>query len=65
MGGGEAVGIWESERAKDRLLVRVEPFGRLAGGARTGLRDESARLGAFLGLDAELRFEPVTFRKRG
>ncbi len=64
LAAGEAVGIWESERTTDRLLVRVEPFGRLPAGARTGLREESARLGAFLGLDAELRFEPVTFLRR-
>jgi hypothetical protein len=62
--GGEAVGIWESERAPDRLLVRVEPFGRLPAGARIALRDEAARLGTFLDLDAALRFEPVTFLKR-
>jgi hypothetical protein len=64
LAGGEAVGIWESERTKNRLLVRVEPFGRLPAGARTALGDESARLGVFLGFDSELRFEPVTFRKR-
>jgi hypothetical protein len=61
---GEVVWIWELGRTTDRLLVRVEPFGRLPAGARTGVRDESARVGAFLGLDAELRFEPVTFLKR-
>jgi hypothetical protein len=64
LAGGEAVGVWESERSTDRLVVRVEPFGRLPSGARIGLHDESARLGAFLDLDAELRFEPVTFLKR-
>jgi hypothetical protein len=64
LAGGEAVGIWESERTTDRLLVRVEPLERLPAGARIGLRSESARLGAFIGLDAELRFEPVTFLKR-
>jgi hypothetical protein len=64
LAGGEAVGVWESERSTDRLVVRVEPFGRLPSGTRIGLRNESARLGTFLDLDAELRFEPVTFLKR-
>ena len=56
--------MWELERAKDRAIVRVQPFGRLPAGARTTIRGEAHRIGEFLGMSAETRFEPVTFLKR-
>jgi hypothetical protein len=64
LAGGEARGIWELERKPDRAVVRVEPFGRLAAGARKQIAEEAQRLAAFVGLEAETRFEPVTFLKR-
>jgi DNA glycosylase AlkZ-like len=62
--GGQVAGLWELERTKDRVVVRVEPFGSLPVGARKIVRDEADRIGDFLWLEAETRFEPVTFLKR-
>jgi hypothetical protein len=62
--GGVIAGLWELERTKDRAVIRVEPFGRLPSGGRQEIREEAERIGRFLGMEAEARFEPVTFLKR-
>ena len=62
--GGVAVGVWELERAKDRSVIRVEPFGRLPAGGRAAIRREAERVGEFVGLPVDVRFEQVTFLKR-
>jgi hypothetical protein len=62
--GGKAAGLWELERLNDRAKIRLEPFGRLAADARKAAREEADRIGQFLGLPVEVRFEPVTFLKR-
>jgi hypothetical protein len=61
--GGKAAGIWELERKPSRALVRVEPFGRLPAGGKKAISMEADRLAGFLGLESEIRFEPVTFLK--
>jgi hypothetical protein len=61
--GGEASGIWELERKPGRAVVRVEPFGRLPAGGRKAIGEEADRIAAFLGLEPEVRFEPVTYLK--
>jgi DNA glycosylase AlkZ-like len=61
--GGKAAGVWELERQPSRALVRVEALGRLPAGGRKAIGEEAARIGAFLGAEPEVRFEPVTFLK--
>jgi hypothetical protein len=63
--GGEALGVWELERKPNRAEIRIEPLGKLPTGTRPAIGEETARLGQFLGLETELKFEPVTFLKRG
>jgi hypothetical protein len=62
--GGEAAGLWELERKPGRAVVRVEPFGRLPGGARKEIRAEAERIGSFLGLEPTITFEPVSHPAR-
>ncbi len=51
---GEMAGVWRHERAGRRLVVEVEPFGRLSRARRAAAEDEAARLAAYLG--GELAF---------
>lgn len=51
---GRFAGVWRHERKGRRLLVTVEPFGRLPAWARKGVAAESERLAAFLGGSLEL-----------
>ncbi|HEY1368964.1 MAG TPA: winged helix DNA-binding domain-containing protein [Gaiellaceae bacterium] len=46
---GRMVGVWRHERTSRRVLVGLEPFGRLRAGARAELEAEAERLAAFLG----------------
>jgi hypothetical protein len=52
---GRSVGVWKHVRKGRRLLVELEPFGRLPGWARTQLDAEAERLAAFLDLELELQ----------
>jgi hypothetical protein len=52
---GRMVGVWRHARKGRRLLVELEPFGRLPAWARTQLEAEAARLAAFLNCGLELR----------
>jgi hypothetical protein len=54
---GRVAGTWRSRRARGRLEITVEPFGRLPPGTRPGLEAEAADLGRFLGAEAVLRLE--------
>jgi hypothetical protein len=45
---GRMVGVWKHARKGRRLLVELEPFGRLPAWARTQLEAEAERLAAFL-----------------
>ena len=51
---GRMVGVWRQARKGRRLLVELEPFGRLPAWARTQLEAEAARLAAFLDCRLEL-----------
>jgi uncharacterized protein YcaQ len=52
---GRMVGVWRHERKGRRLVVELEPFGRLPASARTPLEAEAERLAGFLGGELELR----------
>ena len=51
---GRMAGVWSHERKGDRLVVEVEPFGRLAR-RQAGAEAEAEALAAFLGGELELR----------
>jgi hypothetical protein len=48
--GGRIVGTWRQRRAGGRLIVAVEPFGRLPRDTHAALAAEAADIGRFLGL---------------
>jgi uncharacterized protein YcaQ len=48
---GRMAGVWRHERKGRRLVVELEPFGRLRAGARAELEAEAERLAAFLGCE--------------
>ncbi len=52
---GRIAGVWRHTRKGRRVLVELEPFGRLPRWARAQLEDEAARLAAFLDCDLDLR----------
>jgi len=52
---GRAVGIWERERRRRRLEVRIEPFSRLSATTRRAIAQEADRLGEFLDTPADLQ----------
>jgi hypothetical protein len=52
---GRVAGVWSHERARDRLVVEVEPFARLSRAQRTGVEAEAEALAGFLGGELELR----------
>jgi Winged helix DNA-binding domain len=51
---GRMAGVWSHERKGERLLVEVEPFGRLTRAQRAGLETEAEALARFLGGELEL-----------
>ncbi len=51
---GRMDGVWKHERKGKRLLVSVEPFGRLAPKVRKRVQAEAERLASFLGGELEL-----------
>lgn len=54
---GVIAGVWRHERAGGRLSVEVEPFGALLPEAVGAMAEEVARLGRFLGLEADLDWQ--------
>ena len=52
--GGRMEGVWKHERKGKRLLVTIEPFGKLPNWARSNAEAEAERLAAFLGGALEL-----------
>jgi hypothetical protein len=52
---GRIVGVWRHARKRRRLLVEVEPFGRLPAWARTQVEREAERLARFLDCELELQ----------
>jgi hypothetical protein len=53
---GRMAGVWSHELKGDRLLVRIEPFGRLPRAVRAGAEAEAAVLAGFLGGALEVSF---------
>jgi hypothetical protein len=51
---GTMAGVWKHTRKGGRLLVELEPFGRLPAWARAQLESEAERLAEFLGGQLEL-----------
>jgi hypothetical protein len=51
---GRMDGVWKHERKGKRLVVTIEPFGKLPKWARAGAEAEAERLAAFLGGALEL-----------
>jgi hypothetical protein len=51
---GRMAGVWRHERKGRRLIVEIEPFGRLAVWAREQLEAEAVRLTGFLAGELEL-----------
>jgi uncharacterized protein YcaQ len=51
---GRMEGVWKHERKGKRLLVTIEPFGKLPRWARSGVEAEADRLAGFLGGELEL-----------
>jgi uncharacterized protein YcaQ len=51
---GRMDGVWKHERKGKRLMVTVEPFGKLPKWARTGVEAEAERLAGFLGGELEV-----------
>jgi hypothetical protein len=47
--GGRFDGVWRLERKGKRVLVSIEPFVRLAKGAREEAEREAESMAAFLG----------------
>jgi DNA glycosylase AlkZ-like len=52
---GQVVGTWKSQRVKDHLDVRIEPFGALAPEVQAGLEAEVADIGRFLRVQTSLQ----------
>ena len=57
---GQVVGTWKSQRQKNHLDVRIEPFSSLALEVQSGLEAEVADMGRFLGVQAKLQVMPPT-----
>jgi winged helix DNA-binding protein len=51
---GRMEGVWRHERKGRRLIVELEPFGRLPRWARTQAEREASRLADFLGGELSL-----------
>ncbi len=56
LANGRMVGVWRQARKGRRLLLEIEPFGRLRTWARTQIEAEAARLAAFLDCGLELHW---------
>jgi hypothetical protein len=54
---GTAAGLWERKKRARRIELRIRPARRLTRARRAALEAEGARIGAFLGLDADLSVE--------
>jgi hypothetical protein len=51
---GRIDGVWKHERAGTRLIVKVEPFGKVPVRVRRGVEQEAGRLASFLGGELDL-----------
>ena len=55
---GRMEGVWSHERKGERLVVELEPFGRLPRAVRAGAEAEAAALAEFLGGELQVSFAP-------
>ena len=55
---GRMEGVWSHERKGERLVVELEPFGRLPRAVRPGAEAEAAALAGFLGGELQVSFAP-------
>jgi hypothetical protein len=55
---GSVRGVWSHEPQGKRLLVNIEPFGKLSKAWRAGIEREADRLAIFFDRDLELQFGP-------
>lgn len=53
---GRMIGIWRHERNGTRLMVAIEPFGRLSPSQKDQVADEADRLARFLNGNLSLTF---------
>jgi winged helix DNA-binding protein len=51
---GRMAGVWEYEKQRSRIQVRVQPFAPLSAAVQHEIAAEAERLGAFLGAPADL-----------
>jgi uncharacterized protein YcaQ len=56
---GRMDGVWRHERKGRKLLVTIDPFGKVASGVRGAVEKEAERLRTFLGGELELRWSHV------
>jgi hypothetical protein len=50
--------VWSHKLQGKRLLVKIEPFGKLSKAWRAGIEREADRLAIFFDRDLELQFGP-------
>jgi len=53
---GAIAGVWSHKLQNKKLLVEIEPFGKLSRIARAGIQREAGHLAQFVGSELELRF---------
>lgn len=56
--GGRVAGTWRQQRTGNRIVVSVEPFGRIDPAVLPALEAEAADLGRFQGMAASLHIAP-------
>ncbi len=57
---GVVAGVWHQRRAAKRVVITVEPFGKLKVRQQRQLESQAARVGQVLGVHAELVVGEVT-----
>jgi len=54
---GAIAGVWSHKLENKKLLVKIEPFGKLSHLARAGIKREAESLALFFGSDLDLKFQ--------
>jgi hypothetical protein len=62
---GRMVGVWRHTRKGRRLIVEIEPFGRLPAWARAQLEAEAERLAEFLDCELSAKWGAMFLRRSG
>lgn len=55
---GEAAGIWSMKKGSSKIAIDLEPFGTFNRNVMSGVREEAADIGEFLGTSVEVRGPP-------